>query len=91
MISPRVSALTIVLVLGGAILLAGLNQFTPVGSALHRPDRLFDAADASGRTVELDWACRAEAVRTAYDLSSLRYMLHFGAPTPLKKLLVLAT
>ncbi len=23
-----------------------------------------------------------EAVRSAYDLSSLRYMLHFGAPTP---------
>jgi urea transport system permease protein len=37
MISPRVSALTIALVLGGAVLLAALNQFTPVESALHVP------------------------------------------------------
>jgi len=37
MISARVSSLTIGLVLGGAILLAVLNQFTPDASALHVP------------------------------------------------------
>src|SRR3954452_3140580 len=37
MISQRVSVLTVGLVLGGAILLALLNQFTPAGSALHVP------------------------------------------------------
>ncbi len=37
MISHRVSVLTIGFVLGGAILLALLNQFTPPGSALHVP------------------------------------------------------
>ena len=31
----------------------------PEGSPLHRPDRLFAAAAAAGRIVELDWACRA--------------------------------
>jgi diguanylate cyclase (GGDEF)-like protein/PAS domain S-box-containing protein len=39
----------------------------PEGSALHRPDRLFAAAGAAGRTVELDWACRIAAVRAALD------------------------
>jgi diguanylate cyclase (GGDEF)-like protein/PAS domain S-box-containing protein len=37
----------------------------PEGSALHRPDRLFAAAAAASRTVELDWACRIAAVRGA--------------------------
>jgi diguanylate cyclase (GGDEF)-like protein/PAS domain S-box-containing protein len=39
----------------------------PEGSALERPDRLFAAAQTAGRTVELDWACRASAVRAALD------------------------
>jgi diguanylate cyclase (GGDEF)-like protein/PAS domain S-box-containing protein len=39
----------------------------PEGSPLHRPDRLFAAAAAAGRTVELDWACRIAAVRGALD------------------------
>lgn len=39
----------------------------PEGSPLHRPDRLFAAAAAAGRTVELDWACRLTAVRGALD------------------------
>ncbi|HET6510380.1 MAG TPA: diguanylate cyclase [Baekduia sp.] len=39
----------------------------PEGSALHRPDRLFAAAAAAGRTVEADWACRIAAVRAALD------------------------
>jgi len=37
MISRRVTYLTILLVLGGAILMAALNQFTPVTSAVHVP------------------------------------------------------
>ncbi len=37
MISQRVSTLTVALVLGFAILLAALNQFTPEASALHVP------------------------------------------------------
>ena len=39
----------------------------PEGSPLHRPDRLFAAAAAAGRVVELDWACRPAAVRGALD------------------------
>jgi diguanylate cyclase (GGDEF)-like protein/PAS domain S-box-containing protein len=39
----------------------------PEGSPLHRPDRLFAAAAAAGRTVELDWVCRIAAVRGALD------------------------
>ncbi len=37
----------------------------PEGSPLHRPDRLFAAAEAAGRVDELDWLCRAEAVAAA--------------------------
>ena len=37
----------------------------PEGSALARPDRLFAAAAAAGRVAELDWLCRAQAVRSA--------------------------
>ncbi len=39
----------------------------PEGSPLHRPDRLFAAAAAAGRVVELDWACRVVAVRGALE------------------------
>jgi diguanylate cyclase (GGDEF)-like protein/PAS domain S-box-containing protein len=39
----------------------------PEGSPLHRPDRLFAAAAAAGRTVELEWACRIAAVRGALE------------------------
>jgi diguanylate cyclase (GGDEF)-like protein/PAS domain S-box-containing protein len=39
----------------------------PEGSPLHRPDRLFAAAAAAGRTVEVDWACRLAAVGAALD------------------------
>jgi diguanylate cyclase (GGDEF)-like protein/PAS domain S-box-containing protein len=39
----------------------------PEGSPLHRPDRLFAAAAACGRTVELELACRAAALRGALD------------------------
>jgi diguanylate cyclase (GGDEF)-like protein/PAS domain S-box-containing protein len=39
----------------------------PEGSSLHRPDRMFAAAAAAGRTVELDWACRIVAVDGALE------------------------
>jgi diguanylate cyclase (GGDEF)-like protein/PAS domain S-box-containing protein len=39
----------------------------PEGSGLHRADRLFAAATAAGRVIELDWACRAAAVRGALE------------------------
>jgi len=39
----------------------------PRDSELERPDRLFAAARASGRLSELDWACRAAALRGALD------------------------
>ena len=39
----------------------------PEGSPLHRPDRLFATALATGRTVELDWLCRIVAVRGALE------------------------
>ncbi len=39
----------------------------PEGSPLQRPDRLFAAAVAAGRVDELDWLCRATAVRAALD------------------------
>lgn len=37
----------------------------PQDSVLHRPDHLFAAAAAAGRVSELDWLCRAAAVRAA--------------------------
>jgi EAL domain-containing protein (putative c-di-GMP-specific phosphodiesterase class I) len=40
----------------------------PVGSPLERPDRLFAVAHASGVVAELDWACRAAAVRGALEV-----------------------
>jgi EAL domain-containing protein (putative c-di-GMP-specific phosphodiesterase class I) len=39
----------------------------PVGSRLERPDLLFDAARSYGRVGDLDWVCRASALRTALD------------------------
>jgi EAL domain-containing protein (putative c-di-GMP-specific phosphodiesterase class I) len=39
----------------------------PEGSALHRPDRLFAAAAAADRVVEVDWACRIAAVGAALE------------------------
>ncbi len=39
----------------------------PEGSELERPDRLFAAARAAGRLSELDWVCRAAALRGALD------------------------
>jgi diguanylate cyclase (GGDEF)-like protein/PAS domain S-box-containing protein len=39
----------------------------PEGSPLHRPDRLFAAAAACGRTVELELACRRAALQGALD------------------------
>src|SRR3954467_2021632 len=39
----------------------------PAGSPLQHPDRLFGTARAAGRLAELDWVCRAAAVRGAMD------------------------
>ncbi|WP_051221338.1 diguanylate cyclase domain-containing protein [Conexibacter woesei] len=39
----------------------------PEGSSLHRPDRLFAAAGAAGRVVELEWACRTAALNGALE------------------------
>jgi EAL domain-containing protein (putative c-di-GMP-specific phosphodiesterase class I) len=39
----------------------------PSRSRYERPDRLFDAARATRRLAELDWACRCQAFRTAND------------------------
>ncbi|MBE2317791.1 EAL domain-containing protein [Solirubrobacter sp. CPCC 204708] len=39
----------------------------PVGSPLERPDLLFEAARACGLVEELEWACRAAALRGALD------------------------
>jgi EAL domain-containing protein (putative c-di-GMP-specific phosphodiesterase class I) len=39
----------------------------PEGSPLERPDRLFAAAREAGRVSDLDWACRAAALRGALD------------------------
>jgi diguanylate cyclase (GGDEF)-like protein/PAS domain S-box-containing protein len=39
----------------------------PEGSPLHRPDRLFAAAAACGRVVELELACRRAALQGALD------------------------
>jgi len=47
----------------------------PEGTPYERPDRLFAAARAEGRLGELDWACRAAAVRGA---------LGAGLPAPLR-------
>jgi len=44
----------------------------PAGSAVERPDRLFDIAAQQGRLAELDCACRAAAVRGALDAGLAR-------------------
>jgi diguanylate cyclase (GGDEF)-like protein/PAS domain S-box-containing protein len=62
----------------------------PEGSPLHRPDRLFAAAAAADRVVELDWACRLAAVRGALEAGLGRTSSLFincepaaiGAPCP---------
>lgn len=43
----------------------------PVGSPLRDPERMFEVARVAGRVVELDWACRASALRGARE-SGLR-------------------
>lgn len=60
----------------------------PVGSPLERPDHLFAAARDAGRLAELDWACRAAALRGALD-AGLRTSLFvnvepaaLGTPVP---------
>jgi hypothetical protein len=61
----------------------------PVGSALERPDRLFATAHACGLLTELEWACRAAAVRGALD-AKLRKTLFVNVdpslPAPLAPL-----
>lgn len=49
----------------------------PEGSPLCRPDLLFAAAVAADRVVELDWLCRATAVRTALDAGLHRHKTLF--------------
>jgi EAL domain-containing protein (putative c-di-GMP-specific phosphodiesterase class I) len=39
----------------------------PAGSLVEYPDRLFGTARATGRLAELDWLCRASAVKGAMD------------------------
>ncbi|WP_084285597.1 diguanylate cyclase domain-containing protein [Solirubrobacter soli] len=62
----------------------------PEGSVLQRPDRLFATAAAAGRVGELDWLCRAVAVRAAFEARLGRTATLFlncepsaiGAPCP---------
>jgi EAL domain-containing protein (putative c-di-GMP-specific phosphodiesterase class I) len=60
----------------------------PAGSRLERPDRLFAAAADCGRTLELDWACRAAALTAALEarLATTLFLncepVAFDAPTP---------
>jgi EAL domain-containing protein (putative c-di-GMP-specific phosphodiesterase class I) len=49
----------------------------PVGSRLERPDLLFDAARSYGRVGDLDWVCRAGALRTALDAGMTRPLTLF--------------
>jgi EAL domain-containing protein (putative c-di-GMP-specific phosphodiesterase class I) len=50
---------------GGALIGFEALARGPEGSALERPDQLFGAAHDSGLLAELEWACRAAAVRGA--------------------------
>jgi EAL domain-containing protein (putative c-di-GMP-specific phosphodiesterase class I)/DICT domain-containing protein len=52
---------------GGAVVAWEALARGPQGSPLERPDLLFGAAAAAGRTAELDWECRAAAVAGALD------------------------
>ena len=61
----------------------------PAGSPLERPDLLFAAARAAGRLEELDWACRAAALRGALDAGLSHHLLFvnvepdtLGSPVP---------
>jgi EAL domain-containing protein (putative c-di-GMP-specific phosphodiesterase class I) len=62
----------------------------PAGSELESPSALFDAAHVAGRTAELDWRCRATAIRAVSELGRSRPGLlfinaepsSFGAPPP---------
>lgn len=47
---------------GGVVAHEALTR-GPAGTALEGPEVLFAAARTAGRTVELDWACRAQAFR----------------------------
>lgn len=49
----------------------------PKGSPLEFPDRLFATARATGRLAELDWECRAAALRGALDTGLLAPMMLF--------------
>ncbi len=49
----------------------------PVGTCLERPDALFAAARAADRLGELDWACRAAALRGALDAGMARSLSLF--------------
>lgn len=49
----------------------------PKGSSLEFPDRLFATARATGRLAELDWECRAAALRGALDTGLLAPMMLF--------------
>ncbi|CAN5513001.1 hypothetical protein BH24ACT26_BH24ACT26_14810 [soil metagenome] len=49
---------------GGVVAYESLAR-GPEGSRLERPDLLFEAARACGRVADLDWLCRAAAVRGA--------------------------
>lgn len=55
---------------GGVVAYEALAR-GPVGSPLREPERMFAVAREAGRVVELDWACRASALRGAMN-SGLR-------------------
>jgi EAL domain-containing protein (putative c-di-GMP-specific phosphodiesterase class I)/DICT domain-containing protein len=44
------------------------------GAALERPDQLFAAARASGRLIELDWACRLSALEASAGLDTTLFV-----------------
>ncbi|MEO7369457.1 MAG: EAL domain-containing protein [Ilumatobacteraceae bacterium] len=73
----------------------------PLDTSLEHPDQLFAAAGAAGLTAELDWACRASAVRGALEagLGSAAKLfinvepstLRTPVPSELEKLMDMAT
>lgn len=69
----------------GSGLTVGFEALTrgPSGSPLERPDRLFEAAAEVEMVGELDWACRASAVRGALDAGLGPDMLLFVNAEPL--------
>lgn len=72
----------------------------PAGSPLEQPDALFATAYRESRAVELDWACRQVALRTALDtglppgcwlsVNAEPETLGLEAPAPLRRLLDMA-